>query len=169
MTGLTRLCILGLLLFSFAAQAEEIIGFWKTIHEKTLRPESIIAIYQYNGQYYGRIILTYYEDGSVQDTIYYPQKRAAGVVGNPYYSGLDFMWGLKPKGEKYKDGSIIDPLKGRVYGAEAWKNGNNLIVRGKFLIFGRNQTWPPAVASDFPEGFQLPNLAAFIPVIPKAL
>lgn len=167
MGKLTYLCFA--MLFSFALTAGEITGFWKTINEKTLKPESIIAIYPYGGQYYGRIILTYHEDGTVQDTIYNPIKRAPGVVGNPYYSGLDFMWGLKLQGEKYKSGNILDPLKGHIYGAEAWKKGDTLIVRGKFLIFGRNQNWPPAIETDFPVGFQKPNLMAFVPVIPKTI
>jgi uncharacterized protein (DUF2147 family) len=171
------LCIFSLILLSITSitqasvkqQVGDIIGFWKTIHEKTLRPESVIAIYQYGGQYFGRIIITYHDDGTIQDTIYNPKKRALGVVGNPYYAGLDFMWGLKPKGEKFKDGNIVDPLKGHVYGAEAWRKGDQLIVRGKFLIFGRNQTWPPAVETDFPAGFQIPDITAFVPVIPKAI
>lgn len=171
MTKLKLLSVICLLFFSAALSANdgEISGFWKTIHEKTLKPESVIAIYSYQGQYYGRIILTYHEDGTVQDTIYLPKKRAQGVVGHPYYSGLDFMWGLKSKGNKFLDGNIIDPLKGHVYGAEAWKKDDNLVVRGKLFIFGRNQTWPPAVAADFPADFQMPDLTAFVPVVPKAL
>lgn len=168
--------IFSLLMFSLNAQTrddmsqgnpEAIVGFWKTINEKTLRPESIVAIYPYNGQYFGRIILTYYADGSIQDTIYAPKKRAPGVIGNPYYVGMDILWGLKQEGNKYKDGSILDPEKGHIYGAEAWKQGDKLIVRGKLLVFGRNQTWPPAIETDFPEGFQKPELTSFVPVIPK--
>lgn len=164
-----------LLKFSMYATAQEdhlnqggdITGFWKTVDEKTLKPQSIIAIYPYQGHYFGRIILTYYEDGSVQDTIYNPKKRALGVVGNPYYVGLDIIWGLKNEGSKYKDGTILDPEKGHVYGAEAWRQDDKLIVRGKLLIFGRNQTWPPATEIDFPDGFQKPDLSLLIPVIPK--
>lgn len=181
------LCVCNLLMFSIGAIAQDqvveeqvvqeqaapaqsqddIVGFWKTINEKTLKAESVIAIYPYNGQYYGRIILTYFDDGTVQDTMYEPKKRAAGVVGNPYYSGMDIMWGLKPEGHKYKEGSILDPEKGHVYGAEAWRKGEKLIVRGKLLMFGRNQTWPPAVEADFPQGFKMPELSTFVPNIPK--
>ncbi|HEV8050975.1 MAG TPA: DUF2147 domain-containing protein, partial [Parachlamydiaceae bacterium] len=117
---------------------DSIIGFWKTIDEKSQRPESVVAIYKYNGIYYGRIILTYNVDGTIQDTIYNPKKQAAGVVGNPYYVGMDIMWGLKQQGKKYKDGSILDPEKGNVYGAEAWRKAEKIVVRGKLFIFGRN-------------------------------
>lgn len=170
------LCLFNLLLlstFSFAENATnhagDITGFWKTINEKTSKPESIIGIYKYEGKYYGRIILTYLEDGAVQDTIENPKKRALGVSGNPYYVGLDILWDLQLKGKKYRSGSILDPEKGNIYGAEAWRNGEMLVVRGKLLVFGRNQTWPPAVDSDFPVGFKKPDLKTFVPAIPKTI
>ena len=170
------LCLFNLLMlsaFTFAENktnpAGDITGFWKTINEKTSKPESIIGIYKYEGKYYGRIILTYMEDGSIQDTIENPKKRALGVSGNPYYVGLDILWDLKLKGKKYRDGSILDPEKGNTYGAEAWRKGEMLVVRGKLFVFGRNQTWPPAVDSDFPKGFVKPDLKTFVPSIPKTI
>mgnify|MGYP001028432891 CR=1 FL=1 len=165
------LCSLNLLALDKAPvnDQENIVGFWKTINEKTQRPESIVAIYQYKGVYYGRIILTYYDDGTIQDTIYNPKKQAAGVVGNPYYVGMDILWGLTQQGKKYKDGSILDPEKGNVYGAEAWRKAEKLIVRGKLFVFGRNQTWPPAAETDFPEGFKMPDINSFVPSIPKTI
>lgn len=155
--------------FITAGEAKGIVGFWKTINEKTLQPECIVAIYSYNGTYYGRIIMTYNDDGSIQDTIYQQNKRALGIAGNPYYAGLDIIWGLKQKGSKYLGGSVVDPKKGNIYGAELWRNGENLIVRGKLFIFGRNQSWPPANDADFPEGFQKPDLNVLVPTIPKTI
>lgn len=146
---------------------EEISGFWKTINEKTNKPEAMIAIYEYQGSYFGRIMMTYLEDGSIQDTINHPKKRAPGVLGNPFYAGLDIIWDLKQVGNKYKEGKILDPEKGYIYQAEAWKKGAHLIVRGKFFVFGRNQTWQLAEAADFPEDFKKPDLSSFIPVIPN--
>lgn len=37
----------------------------------------------------------------------------------------------------------IYEYKGKVYGCEIWRDGENLIVRGKIAFFGRNQTWIP--------------------------
>jgi len=165
--------ILGLILFAsdycLADASNGIVGFWKTINESTQKPECIVAIYQYGKEYYGRIIVTYNDDGSVQDTIYQPRKRAVGIVGNPYYAGLDIIWGLKAGNNKYINGSIVDPLKGNIYGAEAWRQGNSLIVKGKLFIFWRNQTWPVATDTDFPSDFQKPDLTALVPVIPKTI
>jgi uncharacterized protein (DUF2147 family) len=178
MQNIKFLVIVCLFLCSFSLFAHQgkqdnpanIEGFWKTINENTKKPESVIAIYKYKGEYFGRIILTYFEDGTIQDTIYNPKKKALGVPGHPPYVGLDIIWGLKPaKGNKYKDGSILDPEKGDIYGAEAWRKAGDLIVRGKLFIFGRNQTWPRAVEKDFPEGFQVPDYTSFVPVIPQTI
>ncbi len=124
-----------------------------------------MAIYSYQGKVYGRIIATYNNEGMIKDTIYNPGERAPGVKGDPYYAGLDFIWDLKGEGDKYLDGEIMDPEKGRVYGAEMWTKNGNLIVRGKLLFFGRNQTWPKATQSDLPADFQFPDLKSLVPKI----
>lgn len=145
---------------------DNIVGFWKTIDEKTGKAQSLVAIYEYKGKFYGRMILTYHDNGTINDTIYDPDERAPGVEGNPYYVGMDFIWNLTKKGSKYTNGSVIDPQQGYVYGAEAWRDGHNLIMRGELLFIGRNQTWPPAKESDFPPGFKMPDTSSFVPVIP---
>lgn len=156
-----------MLAHAFIAADDGIIGFWKTVDEVSGKAQSVVAVYQYDGRYFGRLILSYDKNGSVNDTIYNPRERAPGVVGDPYYMGLDIIFNLKKVGNKYTDGSIIDPQKGNKYGAELWVDENNLIVRGKLLFFGRNQTWPPAEQRDFPQGFVLPDISKFVPVIPK--
>lgn len=157
-------------IFSIAgfAIADDIVGFWKTVDEKTGKPQSVIALYEYQGKYYGRIIETFDEEGQIQETLETPQGRAPGVKGNPYYVGLDIVWDLQKQGEKYINGHILDPEKGNVYNSEAWLDGDgNLIVRGELLIFGRNQTWPPAIQTDFPKDFKKPDLTTMVPKIPQ--
>lgn len=167
-----KLLVLGLgylFLFTHVLAAQDIVGFWKTVDEHSGKPQSIVAIYENQGKFFGRLIATYNDSGKIDDTIYAPKDRAPGVIGNPYYSGLDFIWNMKAEGPRYKDGKIMDPEKGKIYDAEMWIHGDNLIVRGEFLIFGRNQTWPPALDSDFPQGFKKPDLTAMVPVIPHPI
>jgi len=159
-------CFLFLLVCTQGVLAADIVGFWKTVDEKTGHAQSLVAIYEYQNKYYGRMIATY-EDGSIDDTMYAPKTRAPGVVGHPFYSGMDFIWDLQPNGSKYTDGKILDPQRGRIYNAEAWVEDGNLIVRGKLLFFGRNQTWPAATEKDFPTGFKKPDLNQLVPSIPK--
>ncbi len=159
-----RLLPLVLLLNSLTA-AESIQGFWKTVNEEGVT-QAIIAVYKYADLCYGRIIATYGDNGKIDDSIYHPSKRAPGVVGDPFYSGLDIIWYLEESQWSFK-GQILDPEHGKVYRAELWTDAGNLIVRGKLLIFGRNQTWYAVKKEDIPVGFELPDLNSLVPAIPK--
>ena len=159
-----KLCLFIFVSFSIFS-AEGIDGFWKTVDDKTGNVQSIIAIYEYEGLHYGRIIGSFNDEGKMDDSIYKPVKRAPGLPGHPFYSGLDIIWYLREGGYKFK-GSILDPRKGDVYKAELWLANNNLVVRGKLFIFGRSQMWLPAEESDFPKGFKMPDLKKFVPSIP---
>ena len=161
-----------LFFFSFffsSIHSEDLTGFWTTLNKKTKKPSSVIAIYPYQGQYYGRIIATYNSDGVIDDSIYAPKDRAPGIVGHPYYSGLDIVWTTKKeKNNKYK-GYVVDPQKGKTYTAKLWRQGDNIILRGEVLIFGRNVTWPPFSDSSFTETFPKPDLSTFVPIIPETV
>lgn len=115
------------------------------------------------------MIGSYNEDGVMNDTIYKPVDRAPGIVGNPYYSGMELVYNLHQEEDddsKYK-GHIVDPEEGKVYKCEVWRDGDNLIVRGEVWVFGRNEVWPRAKPSDFPPNFKLPDTKKFVPVIPQ--
>lgn len=103
-------CLFFLLAFCATAFAQDIGGFWKAVNEKTGKADCIVAVYQYQGIYYGRIIGTYNQDGVMDDTIYAPVDRAPGVIGNPFYCGLDFIWGLREKGEGSSEKSSIPSM-----------------------------------------------------------
>lgn len=150
-----------------ALQAGDVVGFWKIPNDKTGQTECIVGVYRYDGKIYGRIIATVDPNGAIEDTIYTPRDRAPGVAGDPFYSGLDMIWDLKPRGSKYVDGKVLDPQKGKVYNAEMWSEGGNLILRGKLWIFGENRVWYPLLAGDMPADFVLPDLNAMVPTIPR--
>ncbi|MBS0628238.1 MAG: DUF2147 domain-containing protein [Verrucomicrobia bacterium] len=164
----TTFIIVSFLFFS-SAIADDLTGFWTTLNNKTKKPSSVIAVYLYEGSYYGRIIGTYNSEGIIDDTIYDPKDKAPGIMGNPYYSGLDIVWTTKAgKNGKYK-GYVVDPEKGKTYTAKLWKQGDNLILRGEVLIFGKNVTWPPFPETSFTENFTKPDLSTFVPTIPKTV
>ena len=159
------LCIIGFGMDLIAD--DDVVGFWKTVNDKTGKAESVVAVYEYQGKYYGRLVAAFNKEGVIDDTIYEPRDRAPGVEGNPYYSGMDIIWDLKKKGSKYADGKVIDPEKGRVYDAEMWIKDGNLIMRGELLFFGENETWPPMKDEEFPKNFKKPDVSTFVPVIPQ--
>jgi uncharacterized protein (DUF2147 family) len=144
----------------------DIVGFWKSISDKTGLAQCIVAIYPYQGSYYGRMIGSYNDAGTVMDdTMYNPKKRAPALPGQPFYCGMDFIWALDKRGSTY-DGEILDPEHDDVYKASVWVENGNLKVEGKLLFLGRTQTWVPAKPSDYPPGFKMPNLSTFVPVAP---
>lgn len=151
--------------FSSSLGAQGITGFWKSISEKTGKAECIVAIYQYNNDYFGRMIGSFGDDGKMDDTIYNPKKRAKGLPGQPFYSGMDFIWALDQRGSTYK-GQILDPETGDVYKSELWVENGNLKVEGKLMFFSRTQTWVPATKSDYPPDFKMPDVSQFVPVAP---
>lgn len=128
--------------------ASDIIGYWTTIDDETKTAKSVVQIYQYKGKYFGRIV-----------DLLKNKEAIANLPHSPKILGLDIIWNLEKDGKKFSGGQILDPQKGKVYGCEIWRNGENLIVRGKIAFLGRNQTWVPN--NDFKS-----DTADLIPVLP---
>ncbi len=154
-----------ILFFASAFATEDISGFWKSLDDDG-KPQCIFCIYEHEGTHYGKIIATYDSEGEISDTIYKPEGRADGVVGNPHTCGLDIIYGLQDNGNSF-DGKIVDPTKGKIYNCELWRQGKDLIVRGKLFFFGKNITWYPVTRNDFPKDFQLPDIKKLKPTIPQ--
>ncbi len=162
-----RYFLLGFLLFAAGlAGAQDITGYWKTIDDVTGEVKSICAVYEKGGKIFGRILVIF-EEGAYLEDFRNPAKVAEEVAGSPFYCGLDFIWDMEKSGSHYKKGTIMDPENGKKYSCEMWREGANLLVRGKIGPFGRNQTWVPVDGSEgTPAGLTLPALSSFTPVIP---
>src|ERR1700740_1300278 len=80
----------------------DITGYWKSISDKTGKPQCVVVIYEYKNNYYGRMIGSFDDNGKMDDTFANPHKKAMALPGQPYYSGLDFIWGLDKRGSDYK-------------------------------------------------------------------
>ena len=138
-----------------------------------ISPEVWWQCYKYQDTYYGRMLATYDDNGNISDTILEKKDRAPGVVGDPPYCGMDFVYNVKKQEDsdesnpRYK-GKIMDPRKGNVYKVTLWLDGENLIVRGELWIFGKNIPWHKASAADLPKGFSMKDIAKFVPEVPKA-
>lgn len=145
--------------------AEPVTGLWKSVDDNTGLPKSITLIYKYQGLVYGRIMATFDEQGRMLDSIMNPVEKAVNVAGEPYYSGLDFIWEMEDRGRRWSRGKIMDPEPAKIYSCDMWIEEGSLVVRGRIAFFGRNQTWIPAsVESDLPAGFVLPhNIRPSIP------
>jgi len=159
--------VLALIAAAGAWAADDVVGVWKSIDDKTGKPQTITALYLHGGKLYGRILVTF-EEGSVKDTIYAAHDRTKKFVGDPPYAGFDFVWALEDKGKSW-NGTIFDPKEGKEYVCKVWLEGSTLIVRGqlKVLGIGRNQKWVKAAEEDLPSGFAVPDASTFTPSEPK--
>ncbi|MBQ8250420.1 MAG: DUF2147 domain-containing protein [Alphaproteobacteria bacterium] len=126
-----KLCLFLMITFlSLSAFANEVTGFWTTIDDETKEAKSVVEIYEKEGKIFGKVV-----------EIFGDKEAKAAILGSPKILGLEIIKNMVKKGSKYKNGTILDPKKGKTYSCELWREGDNLIVRGKIAFLGRNQTW----------------------------
>ena len=122
------------------AQADKIVGKWKTVDDKDGSEKSIVLIFKAtNGKYYGKIEKLFKE----------PEKlctECEGANKNQPILGMMIINNLVEKDGKLTGGTILDPKNGKVYkcNISLEKGGEKLSVRGsldKNGWIGRSQTW----------------------------
>ncbi|MDC7225182.1 MAG: DUF2147 domain-containing protein [Spirochaetales bacterium] len=170
---LLSIIVISLMIPAGLFAAEDITGLWKTVDDETGNPKGVVAVYEYNGKIYGRVIASFDDDGKyIDDDMYRQLNTSPYLVGDPAFNALTIIWDMVDRGRKWGRGKIMDPgnaeeKKPGIYDCEMWKDGDTLVVRGKILMFGRNQTWYPMDNSEFPDGFVIPDWKSFKPEIPK--
>lgn len=125
-----------------ALGAEPPAGVWKTVDEKSGKARSEIEVYEQGGKFFGKI-LRIAEPNDAQGN---PKicRKCTGADKDKPIVGLVILRDLVPQGDKYKDGTIMDPEDGKVYKVEVWVEDGTLKVRGYQGMFYRTQTWPKA-------------------------
>ena len=170
---LMTMLLISLIVPAVLFAADDITGLWKTIDDETGNPTGVVAIYKYQSKIFGRVIASFDDEGKyIEDDMYRKIYTSPYMVGEPAFNALTIIWDLKDKGKKWGSGKIMDPgddedVKPGIYDCEIWMEGDALIVRGKILFFGRNQTWFPMENSEFPDSFVIPDWKNFKPEIPK--
>lgn len=122
-----------------AAAAEAPVGTWKTIDEKSGKVVSEVLISEQGGKLTGKITgLTEPNDKAGK-----PKTCTAckGEDKDKPIIGLVIVKDLKPDGDRYKGGTILDPEDGKIYKAEIWVEDGKLKVRGYLGLFYKTQTW----------------------------
>ena len=137
----TYRCITLISSFSFA---EDIIGLWQSIDDKTGAPKALVEIRkEADNTYAGKVVKLTPRAG-------YTPKETCVDCPAPYTNkpiiGLDVVTGLKSTdGLNYTSGRILDPNTGKLYSLKAKlsSNGKRLHLRGYLGIsaLGRNQIW----------------------------
>ncbi|MEG1709848.1 MAG: DUF2147 domain-containing protein [Acinetobacter sp.] len=136
--------IICIALFSSSTMAENIVGTWRYIDDKTGEAKGLVKIEQQaNGTYAGTALKATPRAG------YIPKEFCTNCPA-PYTNkpiiGMQVISGLKTEDQiNYTNGKIIDPVSGKVYRLKGRisTNGKKLFLRGYMGVsaVGRNQTW----------------------------
>lgn len=121
------------------AQVNMVLGQWKTIDDETGVAKSIVEVYEKEGKVFGKIIDILNPADKDKICIY-----CKGGEKNQPLIGLNIIKGLQLDGDRYEDGTIFDPEKGKEYNAKIWVENdtpNTLMVRGYIAFLYRTQEW----------------------------
>ncbi len=134
-----KILFLAFLTLGTSLQAQAIFGKWKTINEDTGKPNSIIEIYEEEGEVFGKVVRIIKEED--RDRLC---SDCEGELKNQPIEGLELMRGLEKDGDRYSGGVITDPQSGKEYKVKIWvaeDNPDRLKVRGYIAFFYRTETW----------------------------
>jgi uncharacterized protein (DUF2147 family) len=123
-----------------AAALHSPVGRWKTVDDKTGQVKSIVEIRELDGELQGRIVKLF------NPPVPHPLCiQCSGTFRNRPVLGMRILWGMRPEGNTWTGGRILDPENGEIYRCtmSLEKNGNVLDVRGYIglSIFGRTERW----------------------------
>jgi len=131
--------VVAILWSSWAMAGATPAGKWTTIDDVTGKKRAIVNIVISGGTLSGTITTVYPQPGDTGVC-----QKCPGSFKDKPIKGLQFVWGLKDKGNGVWDGGqILDPKTGKIYRAKITMAGNKLLVRGYIGIslLGRTQTW----------------------------
>ncbi len=134
-------------LSSGLAQAQDVIGKWKTIDDETGEARSIVEVFEKNGKVYGKVVKLLLRPEEDPDPVCTDCDNGDDRY-NKKVIGMEIMRDMIKNESAYDGGTILDPENGRVYRCKIWLEGKDLKVRGYWGPFFRTQTWLRAVPAD---------------------
>ncbi|CAL66079.1 DUF2147 domain-containing protein [Christiangramia forsetii] len=117
---------------------EEVVGRWENTNEDG-KVNSIIKIYEKNGEIYGKVDRIMKEEDRNRVCT-----KCEGELKNVPIEGMELMKGFKKDGDEFVGGTIVDPKNGKEYRSKIWLDEDNpdlLKIRGYISFFYRTKTW----------------------------
>jgi uncharacterized protein (DUF2147 family) len=116
------------------------VGIWKTVDDETGKARSHVKIWEEGGKFYGKIeqLLnrTADEDKDPVCNVCPGDRKGKKVIG------MSIIRGMVKEADRYAQGTILDPKKGKVYDCTMWlADKDTLKVRGWWGMVYRTQTW----------------------------
>ncbi len=139
-----RLVLAALLLFisplAMATAAPSPVGTWRTFDDLDGKESGTVIITERGGLLYGNIVRI--ADVTKVDAIC---ALCTGDRKNQKVLGMEVIRDVKPDGNHWDGGTIVDPKTGKIYKLtmRLEDGGQKLVVRGfiGISLFGRSQTW----------------------------
>lgn len=133
--------IYGLLtvLFIPEALAQSPAGNWISLDDKTGQKRAIIRLTVAGDSLTGTLEKIFPQPGDIENC-----EKCPGEFKDKPIRGLQFIWGLKDKGNgEWGGGRILDPKTGSIYRAKMTLKDDKLYVKGYLgvSIIGRTQVW----------------------------
>jgi uncharacterized protein (DUF2147 family) len=123
-----------------SSSAASPFGLWKTIDDNTGKPRGVVRVYEQGGELFGKLEQSFTPGA---------ESRVCHVCQDERHDqpmiGLLIIRHMKPDGDAWSGGDILDPDTGKVYRCRLHlaNGGSQLVVRGfiGFSLLGRSQTW----------------------------
>jgi len=125
---------------SFTAHAADPVGRWKTIDDETGKVKSIVEITKAaDGTLQGKVVEILQSDRGPDPTC----DKCKGANKDKPVKGMTILWGLKPDGDQWSGGTVLDPAKGKTYKSkvEMLEGGSKLGMSGCVAFICRQQVW----------------------------
>jgi uncharacterized protein (DUF2147 family) len=137
-----RLVLLSCLILvpAIASAQQSPVGRWRTIDDESGKPKSIVEVYQArDGGYAGKVV-------EILDTRDGPNPlcdKCRGANHDKPIKGMVILWGLRPAGDGWAGGMVLDPEKGKAYKSKLQlrEGGRKLGVSGCIAFICRSQDW----------------------------
>ena len=117
------------------------VGLWNTISDKDGKPTAVVEIRQVDNELSG-VVRELLVEADPGDSVC---SKCSGARHMQRIVGMEILSHMKPDGDHWSGGEILDPENGKTYRATLTlaDGGRKLIVRGYIglPLFGRSQTW----------------------------
>lgn len=120
-------------------QAQTVFGNWNTFDSETGRPNSVVEIYEKDGQVFGQIVRVIKEEDRNRKCV-----KCKGELKNQPIENLVILRDLEKDGKEYGGGVVVDPKTGKEYKCKIWldeKDPNRLHVRGYVGFLYETRIW----------------------------
>ena len=133
-----RIILISILLISLSGKSQSIIGKWKTLHESTGKPVSIVQLYEQDGKIFGKIVEILEKEHEKDLCV-----KCKGEEKNKPVLGLTIIKNMEKVGKFYKKGTIFHPVLGKTFRCriKLLDNPDRIQVRGYFLFLFGTQYW----------------------------